>query len=89
MDVNIKDLAERRVDQLRRKHRDISPDHTVQHSPFGYRAIILYAEYDFSRTGFDIIESITDLLNPKIKMTLFLPDVYQMVASPFAPSDNV
>jgi hypothetical protein len=56
-DVDIQELAEKRVDFLRRKHRDISLDYIVQHSPFGDWATILYAEYDFSLTGFDIIES--------------------------------
>jgi hypothetical protein len=56
-DVNIQELAVKRVDTLRKKHRDISIDYIVQHSPFGDWATILYAEYDFSLTGFDIIES--------------------------------
>jgi hypothetical protein len=57
VDLDIKQLAERRVDYLRSKHRDISLDYIVQHSQFGDWATILYAEYDFSLTGFDIIES--------------------------------
>jgi hypothetical protein len=56
-DVDILELAKMRVDSLRREHRDISLDYIVQYSPFGNWAIILYHEYDFSLTGFDIIES--------------------------------
>ena len=61
---DIKGLAERRVDHLRRKHRDISLDYVLQNSPFGDWAIILYAEYDFSLTGFDIVESKTSCKRP-------------------------
>lgn len=64
MDDDIKDLAERRVDHLRRKHRDISLDYVLQKGPFGDWAIILYAEYDFSLTGFDIVESKTSWKRP-------------------------
>ncbi len=64
MDDDIQDLAERRVDYLRRKHRDISLDYVLQHGPCGDWAIILYAEYDFSLTGFDIIESKTSWKRP-------------------------
>jgi hypothetical protein len=64
-DVDIQELAEKRVDFLRRKHRDISLDYIVQHSPFGDWATILYAEYDFSLTGFDIIESMNSWRRPE------------------------
>jgi hypothetical protein len=64
-DVDIKELSERRVDFLRRNHRDISLDYIIQHSPFGDWATILYAEYDFSLTGFDIIESKNSWKRPK------------------------
>ncbi len=64
MDDDIRDLAERRVDYLRRKHRDISLDYVLQHGKCGDWAIILYAEYDFSLTGFDIIESVTSWKRP-------------------------
>lgn len=56
-DVDIGELTQKRVDFLRRKHRDISFDYIVQHTAFGDWATILYTEYDFSLTGFDIIES--------------------------------
>jgi hypothetical protein len=57
MDDEVRELAERRVDYLRRKHRDISLDYVLQSGLCGDWAIILYAEYDFILTGFDIIES--------------------------------
>ncbi|MGD0817069.1 MAG: hypothetical protein ABR986_01565 [Methanomassiliicoccales archaeon] len=63
-DDDIRDLAERRVDYLRKKHRDISLDYVLSDSPYGQWAIILYAEYDFSLTGFDIIESMTSWKRP-------------------------
>jgi hypothetical protein len=56
-DVDIIELTKRRVFSLRRKHRDISIDYVVKYGPFGNWAIILYAEYDFSLTGFEFIES--------------------------------
>jgi hypothetical protein len=56
-DVDVMELTKKRVESLRRKHRDISLDYIVQYTPFGNWAIILYSEYDFSLTGFDIIES--------------------------------
>jgi hypothetical protein len=64
MDDDIKSLAEQRVDYLRREHRDISLDYVLQKGPFGDWVIILYAEYDFSLTGFDIIESKTSWKRP-------------------------
>ncbi|HEY3420002.1 MAG TPA: hypothetical protein VGK23_05565 [Methanomassiliicoccales archaeon] len=63
-DDDVKVLAERRVDHLRRKHRDISLDYVLQHSTCGDWVIILYAEYDFILTGFDIIESRTSWKRP-------------------------
>jgi hypothetical protein len=65
MDNDIKDLAERRVDYLRRKYRDISLDYIVQESPLGKWAIILYTEYNFNPMGFDIIESRTSWKRPE------------------------
>lgn len=63
-DDDVKVLAERRVDYLRMKHRDISLDYVLQNGPYGDWVIILYAEYDFSLTGFDIIESKTSWKRP-------------------------
>lgn len=63
-DDDIKALADRRVDYLRRKHPDISLDYVLQSGPCGDWVIILYAEYDFSLTGFDIIESRTSWKRP-------------------------
>ena len=63
-DDDVKVLAERRVDYLRMKHRDISLDYVLQSGPYGDWVIILYAEYDFSITGFDIIESKTSWKRP-------------------------
>lgn len=64
MDEDIQNLAERRVDYLRSRYREISLDYVLQDSPFGDWAIIIYAEYDFSLTGFDIIESKTSWKRP-------------------------
>jgi hypothetical protein len=64
VDEEVRKLAERRVDYLRQKHRDISLDYVLQHGPCGDWVIILYAEYDFLLTGFDIIESKTSWKRP-------------------------
>jgi hypothetical protein len=63
-DADIRDLVDRRVDYLRKKHRDLSITHFVLGGYFGEYGIILYTDYNFNPMAFEFIESRISWMRP-------------------------